>query len=85
MLSTDTSATLIGAISDLQEDTVLALIGQRLAAGEDPLLIIEACQEGMRQVGLRYERHEYYLAGLIMAGEILSQVMELLLPDPAEC
>ncbi|HOG48701.1 MAG TPA: cobalamin-dependent protein [Anaerolineae bacterium] len=80
MLSTDTSATLIGAISDLQEDTVLALIGQRLAAGEDPLLIIEACQEGMRQVGLRYERHEYYLAGLIMAGEILSQVMELLRP-----
>jgi methanogenic corrinoid protein MtbC1 len=34
----------------------------------------------MRQVGERYERHEYYLAGLIMAGEIFSQVMEMLQP-----
>ena len=71
---------LIAAISDLQEETALTLVRQRLAAGDDPLLIIEACQEGMRQVGLRYERREYYLAGLIMAGEIFSQVMELLRP-----
>jgi dimethylamine corrinoid protein len=34
----------------------------------------------MRQVGMRYERNEYYLAGLIMAGEIFSQVMELVQP-----
>ncbi len=80
MVDTDTSATLIGAVGELQEDVVLALVRQRLAAGEDPLRIIEACQEGMRQVGLRYERREYYLAGLIMAGEIFSQVMELLRP-----
>ncbi len=80
MISSDRSASLIAAISDLQEETALALVRQRLAAGDNPLLIIESCQEGMRQVGLRYERHEYYLAGLIMAGEIFSQVMELLRP-----
>ncbi len=80
MINADTSTRLIAAISDLQEETALALVRQRLAAGDDPLLIIEACQEGMRQVGLRYERKEYYLAGLIMAGEIFSQVMELLRP-----
>jgi methanogenic corrinoid protein MtbC1 len=80
MIDTDMGATLIAAISDLQEETTLALVHQRLAAGDDPLLIIEACQEGMRQVGLRYERNEYYLAGLIMAGEIFSEVMELLRP-----
>ena len=80
MVDADSSATLIAAVSDLQEETALALVRQRLAAGDDPLLIIEACQEGMRQVGLRYERREYYLAGLIMAGEIFSQVMELLRP-----
>ena len=80
MIPTDRIATLIAAISDLQEETALALVRQRLAAGDNPLLIIEACQEGMRQVGLRYERREYYLAGLIMAGEIFSQVMELLRP-----
>jgi len=72
--------TLIDAIADLQEETALALVRQRLDAGDNSLLIIEDCQKGMRQVGMRYERNEYYLAGLIMAGEIFSQVMELLQP-----
>jgi methanogenic corrinoid protein MtbC1 len=74
------SATLAVAISDLQEETALALVRQRLDAGDDPLLIIEDCKEGMHRVGVRYERHEYYLAGLIMAGEIFRQVMEMLQP-----
>jgi methanogenic corrinoid protein MtbC1 len=80
MINTNTSAILIAAISDLQEETALTLVRQRLDAGDDPLLIIEDCQEGMRQVGLRYERREYFLAGLIMAGEIFRQVMEVLKP-----
>lgn len=80
MSNSDTSATLINAIADLQEENASLLVRQRLDAGEDSLLIIEDCQEGMRQVGLRYEQHEYFLAGLIMAGEIFSQVMELLQP-----
>jgi methanogenic corrinoid protein MtbC1 len=80
MSNTDTSARLIAAVADLQEDTSLALVRQRLDANDDPLLIIEDCKEGMRQVGVRYERNEYFLAGLIMAGEIFRQVMELLQP-----
>jgi methanogenic corrinoid protein MtbC1 len=80
MSNTATSVTLTAAISDLQEEIALTLVRQRLDAGDDPLLIIEDCKEGMRQVGVRYERNEYYLAGLIMAGEIFRQVMELLQP-----
>jgi methanogenic corrinoid protein MtbC1 len=80
MSNTATSAALVVAISDLQEETALALVRQRVAAGDDPLLIIEDCKEGMQQVGVRYERHEYYLAALIMAGEIFRQIMELLQP-----
>ncbi len=76
----DTRIELIEAIADLQEETALTLVRQRLDAGDDSLLLIEDCQEGMRRVGERYERHEYYLAGLIMAGEIFSQVMELIMP-----
>jgi len=78
MSNTDTSGILIATITDLQEEATLALVRQRLDAGNDPLLIIEDCKEGMRQVGMRYERREYFLAGLIMAGEIFRQVMELL-------
>jgi methanogenic corrinoid protein MtbC1 len=80
MSNTDARAALIAAITNLQEETSLTLVRQRLDANDDPLLLIEDCKEGMRQVGLRYERQEYFLAGLIMAGEIFFQVMELVQP-----
>jgi methanogenic corrinoid protein MtbC1 len=80
MSDTETGAILIAAIADLDEETTLALVRQRLDAHDDPLLIMEDCKEGMRQVGVRYELNEYFLAGLIMAGEIFRQVMELLQP-----
>ena len=70
----DPSANLITAITDLQEEAALALVRQRLDAGDDPLLVIKDCQEGLRQVGLLFERQKYYLSGLIMAGEIFREV-----------
>ena len=71
---------LIRKITDLEELEVLALVQTRLEGNDDPLTIVEDCQEGLRQVGERYERREYYLSGLIMAGEIFREVMELLSP-----
>ena len=76
----DPGANLIKAITDLQEEAALNLVRQRLDAGDDPLLVIKNCQEGLRQVGLLFERQQYYLSGLIMAGEIFRQVMELVQP-----
>ena len=70
MTHQDLGAELIAAIADLQEEIALALVQQRLEAGGDPLLMIKDCEEGLRQVGLRYERRDYFLAGLIMAGVI---------------
>ena len=71
---------LIAHVADLNENKVLALVEQWVAQGHDPLAIIEDCQEGLRQVGERYERQEYYLSGLIMGGEIFREVMELVQP-----
>jgi methanogenic corrinoid protein MtbC1 len=71
---------LIARLVDLDEDVVLALVKQRLAAGDEPLQIIEDCHEGMRQVGLRYESGDYFVAGLIMSGEIFREVVELVQP-----
>jgi methanogenic corrinoid protein MtbC1 len=76
----DLRAELIRRVSDLEEVEALSLVQARLAANDDPLAIVQDCQEGLRQVGERYERREYYLSGLIMAGEIFRQVMELLAP-----
>lgn len=70
----------IRQIADLEEEALLATVQQRLAAGHDPLAIVEDSQAGLREVGFRYEQREYYIAGLIMAGEIFRQVMELVEP-----
>ena len=80
MNATDPRVPLIAAIADLEEETTLALVRQRIATGDDPLRIIQDCQEALHQVGLRYEQHKYYLAGLIMGGEILYQVMAMVQP-----
>lgn len=74
------SETLIAHVADLKEGQVLHLVRERLDGGDNPLAIVEDCQEGLRRVGERYEAREYYLAGLIMAGEIFRQVMEILQP-----
>lgn len=73
-------ARLIHLVAELNEQATLELVRARLAQNDDPLHIVEDCQEGMRQVGERYERREYYLSGLIMAGEIFREVMEILTP-----
>lgn len=71
---------LVHQVADLEEDAVLAIVRRRLAAGDDPLEIIYECDAGMRIIGKRYEEGEYYIAALIMAGEIFRQVVELVKP-----
>jgi methanogenic corrinoid protein MtbC1 len=71
---------LIDALVNLEEKRVLALVEDSLGRGENPLTLLEEAQEGMRQVGVRYEQREYYLSGLMMAGEIFRQVMEQVEP-----
>jgi methylmalonyl-CoA mutase cobalamin-binding domain/chain len=67
-------------VANLEEDAVLELVQQRIDAGDDPLQIINECNEGMRHVGQRYEQGEYFIAGLIMSGEIFREVVELIHP-----
>jgi len=63
------------AMMALDDEQVLALVERALEEGVSGLSVINACEDGMRKVGERYERQEVYLAGLIMAGEIFRQVM----------
>lgn len=71
---------LVELLADLEEEAVLELARQRAAAGDDPLQIIQDCNAGMRRVGERYEQGHYFLSGLIMAGEIFREVVELVQP-----
>lgn len=67
-------------LADLDEDAALKRVEQRIAAGDDPLEIIEDCNAGMQLVGQRYERGEFYVSGLIMSGEIFREVVEMVQP-----
>jgi methanogenic corrinoid protein MtbC1 len=79
-LTGDLRVALVHSVAELNEAQALKIVLARVQAQDDPLTIVEDCQEGLRQVGERYERREYYLSGLIMAGEISRQILEILAP-----
>ena len=72
--------TLREGIAELDQAGVLSAVPSSLDAGDDTAVIIATCEEGMRLVGERYEQREYYLSGLIMAGEIFREVLEITRP-----
>jgi 5-methyltetrahydrofolate--homocysteine methyltransferase len=71
---------LVTLLADLEEDLALARVRERLGAGDAPGAIIDDCQAGLVLVGERYRDGTYYIAGLIMAGEIFRETMEILEP-----
>jgi methanogenic corrinoid protein MtbC1 len=70
-----------GALIELDEEETLRLVRGALAQDEPSLSLVHACDEAMRAIGERYQRREYYLSGLILAGEIFSEVLELVQPQ----
>ena len=73
-------ASLAARIAALDEQGALDAVKARIAAGDDPLAIIEECQLGMRWVGEHYQSGKYFISGLIMAGEIFREAMVDLSP-----
>jgi len=67
-------------VAELKEEEVLSEIGRHLAAGVSPEDILSACQKGMRLVGSLHEKGQYFIAGLIMAGEIMHEAVNMLRP-----
>ncbi len=70
----------IKKVVELQEEEVLTLAASRLEAGDDPLEIIDECQQGMIDVGRRYEIGEYFISSLIAASAIFQGVSDLVDP-----
>jgi trimethylamine corrinoid protein len=73
---------LIAAVEQLNEDEVFKLVEQRLKAGKKPVYLREQIRLGMVKVGILYEKGEYFIADLIMAGEIVKNVLKLILTKP---
>ena len=72
------SEKLVNALVNMKEAEAVQLTKDLLASGEDPMKVLAACQEAMDNVGKRFEKGEYFLPELIMAGEMLNQISDII-------
>ena len=75
------SQLLLDAITNLREEDSVTITRQLLAEGVDPLEILADCRQGMTVIGQRFEREEAFLPELMMAGEILKAISEIIKPQ----
>ena len=68
------------ALIDLDERLALRLVEELVAEGVGPMTILQAGDRGMEVIGERYERQEYFLSALIVAGEIFKEMVDLVRP-----
>lgn len=69
------------ALGDLDEETVLELTEQVIAAGPEYAAgAVSAMQKGMETVGKLFEDGEYFVGDLIFSGEIMTTAMNMLKP-----
>ncbi len=72
--------TLVEAIVNMEEENALKIAKELLDGGEAPLNILEECRKAMTIIGDGFEKHEYYLPELLMAGEILQGIADFVKP-----
>ena len=69
---------LIDLISSLQEKESLIQLKKMYGRGCSTALLLSYCMEGVKNVGLGFEKGEFYISALIMAGEIMRQAADFL-------
>jgi methanogenic corrinoid protein MtbC1 len=74
---------LITAIRDIQEEEALTIANNLINSGADPMKIMDSCSTAMDMVGKLFEEGEYFLPELMMAGEILKQISNIVKPKIA--
>ena len=71
---------LMEAIIELDEQNSYRLVKEIIEGGADPQEIIEILRKGVEVVGDKFNKKEYFLTELVMAGEIFTQSAEILEP-----
>jgi methanogenic corrinoid protein MtbC1 len=75
---------LVHAIADMREEEALTLVKEMVESGVEPMVILDAAREAMAIVGQRYEKGAYFLPELMLSGEMLSQITDILKPELAK-
>lgn len=71
---------LVQALVEMKEAEALQTAKQLLEGGVAPMAILEGCSKAMEAVGQRFEKGDYFLPHLMMAGEMLKQISDLIKP-----
>ena len=79
-MSGDKEAALVTAVVEMKEEEALALARAFIVEGNPPARLLELSRQAMDEIGKRFEEGEYFLPELMMAGEMLAQIAELVKP-----
>ncbi|HOT91175.1 MAG TPA: cobalamin-dependent protein [Anaerolineae bacterium] len=77
------SQQLVDALAEMRENEALALVGEMVKSGTPPLTILSDVRTAMDIIGRRYEEGVYFLPELMLAGEMMNQIMEMVKPGLA--
>jgi 5-methyltetrahydrofolate--homocysteine methyltransferase len=78
------SQKLIDAITEMREDDAVAITNELLDAGASPADILGACKDAMDVIGKRFEDGEAFIPELMLAGEMMTAITEILKPRMAD-
>jgi len=78
------SKQLVEAIVDMREGEALELVREMVKSNDDPMVILDSTREAMDLVGKRFEEGTYFLPELMLAGEMMTQISEIIKPKLAE-
>jgi trimethylamine corrinoid protein len=71
---------LVQAVQDGEAEEAVALAQEAMAAEMDPLAVVDALTEGIREVGDRFERMEIFLPEMMLAAQAMEKALGPLRP-----
>jgi 5-methyltetrahydrofolate--homocysteine methyltransferase len=71
---------IVEAIVDMREADAVRMAQEMLDGGTPPLEILDACREALAAVGQRFEAGDCFVPELILAGEMLKQISDIVKP-----
>ncbi|MGI9953397.1 corrinoid protein [Moorellaceae bacterium AZ2] len=71
---------LVEHIANLEEEQAMSTAKQLLEQGIDPMKILECCRQATDIVGKCFEEGRYFIPDLMLSGEIIKEISELVKP-----
>jgi len=75
---------LIDAITEMREEDAVAITNELLDSGASPAEVLGACKDAMDVIGKRFEEGEAFIPELMLAGEMMTAITDILKPRMAE-